>query len=166
MIDTYNNVFVVAPVGVPGALFVSKDVPDSTSGSTENGVMLQWVLQTAVLPDNGQMAMMELTELQIKTSSVGSVASMQVTAQDQDGAVYNSVFYVFSAVQSLWGAAVWGSAIWGGALAALYPRRISFNAPVVFNRLALRITGASGQGFQIGDIYGRARVLGYMQATG
>jgi hypothetical protein len=76
-----------------------------------------------------------------------------------------SVVYSFSGVISNWGSAVWGVSTWGGFIAALYPRQISFPAPVVYNRLSIKASGPSCIGFRIGDMFIRRRVLGYMQAT-
>ena len=165
-IQEYNNNFIVAPQGVTGALFQSKTVPDSTTNATENGVQLQWVFQTVMLADNEQMAMSEIAEMQVKTTQTTNVGSMTVSAQDENGAVYNSANYFFAGAGSQWGAMTWGSSVWGGGANALYPRRIGFSAPVIYNRLAIRVAGASGQGFKIGDLFIRRRILGYMQAMG
>lgn len=149
-----------------GALFQSKTVPDSTTNATENGVQLQWAFQTVMLADNEQMAMSEIAEMQVKTTQTTNVGSMTVSAQDENGAVYNSANYFFAGAGSQWGAMTWGSSVWGGGANALYPRRIGFSAPVIYNRLAIRVSGASGQGFKIGDLFIRRRILGYMQAMG
>ncbi len=163
MIGVYGSEFVVAPVGVPAQLFLSKVVPDSTTSSTENGAPMLAVFQTTVVRDNEQMAMSEIAEMQVKTTSVASVAGIQVSALDENGSVLNTVFYAFAAVATLWGSFRWGDALWGGAQSGVYPRPISFNAPVVYNRLAVNVAFVCGNGFQIGDIFIRRRVLGYMQ---
>jgi hypothetical protein len=166
-IDVYNNAYIIAPQSVPGTLFLSKVIPDATTNETENGTQLQWVFQTAMLKDNNEMAMSEITEMQVKTSAVASVPNMVVAAVDENGAVYNSAFYTFNLTGMVWGTAAWGPPTqWGGGQAGIFPRQILFNAPVVYTRLAIRISGAGGQGFIIGDIFIRARVLGYIQQTG
>ena len=165
-ISVYGNTFIVTPQGVPATIFQSKTVPDGTTNTTENGVPLQWVLQTVMLSDNGAMAMSEITEMQVKTTQTTNVGSMVVSAQDENNAIYNTMTYFFAGSGSLWGTMTWGSSLWGGGANNLYPRRIGFSAPVVYNRLSIRVSGASGQGFKIGDIFIRQRALGYMQATG
>lgn len=165
-IDVYSGQFVIAPVGVTAKLFLGQTLPSSTSGSIENGVQMAWTFQTVVLKDNEQMAMSAISELQIKTSVVANMAGINVSAQDQDGNIYATLFYPFSAAASLWGSAIWGVNLWGGQQLALSPRRINFSTPVVYNRLAFNVSGACAQGFQIGDIFFRRQILGYMQASG
>ena len=162
-LDVYQNSFVMAAQGVPGKLFLSAVIPNFVSSTVENGVQLQWVWQTVMLNDNEQMSMNEIAEMQIKTTAVAGVNQIYVSAQDENASVLGFAAYSFMLSASLWGQATWGVNTWGGGQQALYPRRIDFNAPVVYNRLAIRITGQSAQGFKIGDLYLRRRELGYMQ---
>ena len=161
--DTYQNAFVITPTGVDAALFVSPTVQGPTSGFIENGNQMVWSLQTVMLADNLEMAQSELTELQVKIAQ-GTTQSFNAVAQDQDGNPYGVSTYTFSGgVGSLWGSMVWGTDPWGGQGSALYPRRISFDAPIVYNRLAINYNGQSQPGFKIGDTFLRRRTLGYMQ---
>jgi len=50
------------------------------------------------------------------------------------------------------------------ATSVLAAYRISFSTPTVYNRLTINIQGSSALGFEIGDIYVRARKLGYETA--
>lgn len=163
MYDVYANQFVIAPISVQASLFLSPSVPSPVSSTTENGVGLTWAFQTVMIADNEQMAQSELTEFQIKTTEVAAINGMQVTVQDENANPYNTTFFTFDATGSLWGSAIWGSSLWGGGQQALYPRRIGFNAPVVYNRLAVLITGQAAVGFKIGDLFLRRRILGYLQ---
>jgi hypothetical protein len=163
MLDTYNAVFIIAPQIAPGTLYESKTVPDSTTSSVENGVGLSWHFQTAMLADNEAMQESELLELQVKTTSVAAVGTMTVEAIDQNATVYGVAVFTFGGAGSLWGAFVWGAAPWGGGQSGLYPRYVTFSAPIVFDRLAIDISGASAQGFSIGDLFMRVRTLGYTQ---
>ena len=115
--------------------------------------------------DNQQMAESEIAEMQIKTNAVAGLSAINVAAIDQDGSPLASTTYQYTIVSGGWDVALWDSAIWDSVTSqALAARRISFNAPVVYNRLAIKASGNSVLGFEIGDIYIRARVLGYMQA--
>lgn len=164
-IDTYGSVFIVAPTGVVANLFNSPYIPTPTTGSVENGAQLTFAWQTAMIADNQAMAMSEIAEMQIKTSAIPGTPVLTVTSQDENGNVLNSFSYNYAAVASLWGTLVWGVGLWGGTQGALYPRRIDFPTPTVFNRLAIRATGACSQGFQIGDMFIRRRELGYLQVV-
>ena len=164
-IDVYQNAFIVAPVSAPGTLFLSATTPINASSVIENGVALTWTWQTAVLADNTEMSMSEAVEMQLKTTQNVGMPAFTLVAQDENGASLGSVVYSFAGEVSNWGSAVWGVAVWGGYIAALYPRQISFPAPVVYNRLSIKASGPSCIGFRIGDMFIRRRVLGYMQAT-
>lgn len=164
-IDTYGSEFVLAPTGVPGALFLGPYIPTPVSGNVENGVAMTFMWQTAMLADNEEMAMSEIAEMQLKTSAIPGTPSIQVSAIDENGNVYNTFSYNYAVMASLWGSMVWGTDTWGGVQGGIAPRRISFDAPVVYNRLAVLVSGACSQGFQIGDMFIRRRVLGYMQVV-
>lgn len=162
-LDIWQNNFVVTTPG-QGAIYMGAVVPTPTSGVIENGSALSWVWQTGMLPDNGQMAASEITEMQIKTSAVSGTPTILVIAQDGDGNPYASTTYTFSVTTgALFDSAIFDKDVFGGAFSALAPRRIGFSVPVVYNRLAINVTGRSSIGFQIGDMFIRERVLGYMQ---
>lgn len=163
MYDVYQNNFIIAPQAIIASLWTSQSTPNQNSSNQENGATLAWIFQTTVLADNQQMAQSEITEMQVKTSAVAEVTNMNISAVDENGSPISTSFFAYTAATSQWGNVQWGNFLWGGPQSALYPRRIDFPAPVVFNRLAINLSGLSGIGFQIGDIYIRRRVLGYMQ---
>jgi len=145
----YGASFFMAVRGGHGLanIIFSSDVNQSPSSTfVENGVQLTWDFQTVMLRDQGQMAESEIAEMQVKTSAVPTVTSIVVSALDQDATVLGTLTYAYGSVTQ-----------------ALAARRISFPAPVVYNRLAIKITGTSALGYQIGDTFVRSRSLGYMQ---
>lgn len=144
MIDGYGAGFVVAPQVAPANLFTSAIQPEGVTSFVENGVSLTWAFQTVVLMDNQQMAESEIAEMQIKITPAG-LTSVAVTIIDQVGATIATMTYTF------------------GAITGLAARSIAFSAPVVYNRVAIKVTGSSALGFQIGDIYAKVRALGYLQ---
>ena len=163
LLDVYQNEFIVASPTAVG-LFSGPVVPDVLSVAVENGATMTWTYQTAVLPDSGEMAMSEIAEMQVRTTATSGTPTMVVAAQDENGVAYNSMTYTFAVpARSMWGSMVWGAGVWGGSSSKLLPRQISFDAPVVYNRVAINITGASTIGFRIGDIFIRERVLGFIQ---
>jgi hypothetical protein len=144
MIDGYAKDFIVAPQAAPANLFTSAIQPEGATSFVENGVSLTWVFQTVVLMDNQAMAESEIAEMQIKVTP-GADTTMAVNILTQTGSTIATTTYTF------------------GAITGLAARQISFSAPVVYNRMAIQVTGACVAGFQIGDIYVRERILGYMQ---
>ena len=160
--DIYQNAFVISPSTVLATLFLSPNVQGPASSFIENGVQMTWALQTVMLADNMEMAQSEIAEMHVKVAA-GTVPSFNVVAQDQDANPYGVVTYAFNATGSEWGAMIWGGSDWGAQQSALYPRLISFTAPIVYNRLAINYNGQSGPGFKIGDTFIRRRTLGYIQ---
>lgn len=164
MIDVYGGSFICAPQAQTAILLRSDTTPNFETSSVELGNQLQWTLQTAMLADNLQMAMSEITEMQVKTSRVFGMAGVTITALDQNGVALSTYFFAFDQNGSIWGVAIWGVDFWGGqGIGALYPIAVNFPIPVIYNRLAVQAAGACAQGFQIGDIFIRRRTLGYMQ---
>ena len=144
--DTYQDTFILVSQAVPAALFSSSTLPYAGESFTEFGSALTWTYQTTVLMDNTMMAESEIAEMQVKSNSPTGITSIVVTAQDQDGATIGTETYAFPSVSGI----------------MAWP--IDFSAPVVYNRLAIKITGTSVANFRIGDLYVRARVLGYRSA--
>jgi hypothetical protein len=147
MIDVYQDNFVIASEAAPVGIWIGQAFPTLSSTFTENSVALSWTYQTTVLNDNQEMAQSEIAEMQIKTNNPDGLTSITVSAIEE-GATLNSEVYTYPLTPIL-------------PLAA-WP--IDFNSPVVYNRLTIEITGASVGGFEIGDLYIRARVLGYRSA--
>lgn len=162
-IDAYGAQFILAPQSVTATLYLSNPAPRSSDNFVENGVALTWAFQTAVFADNQEMAMSEIAELQIKTTYEAATPNIVVQAIDENGNPLNSLTYTYG-IGSLWNSMGWDIGTWDGVSAGLYPRQISFQSPTVYNRLALKVTGTASAGFKIGDVYLRARTLGYMQA--
>lgn len=145
MIDGYSENFIVVPQSAPANLFTSAIQPLAGETFTENGVALTWAFQTTVLMDNQQMAESEIAEMQVKVTPGSGMTSFDVHIIDPAGADIAVVTYTF------------------GAITSFAARQISFSKPVVYNRMAIEVTGVSSAGFQIGDVYVRQRILGYMQ---
>lgn len=164
MLAPYNNAFIIAPQSVTGELYSSNSIPTATDGVVENGVALSWVYQTVMLRDNEQMAMSEICEMQVKTTAIYGTPSISVIAQDENGTILNAFTYTYANLSgAIWDVSQWDSAVWGGSNAALYPRRIDFPSPTIYNRLAIQVSGLSTIGFKIGDVFIRRRILDYMQ---
>jgi hypothetical protein len=62
----------------------------------------------------------------------------------------------------LWGTGIWGISRWGVSVARYKQIRIPWSKPIVFNQMTLSVTGDAIPGFQIGDLFMRYQVLGYM----
>lgn len=161
-IKPYKSSFVGFPLAVTGGIFTSDVAARHASVYVENGATLQWVFQTALLPDPSQMAEMAMVETTINvTKSAGVV--INILALDQGGSALGTYILPASAAASFWGTMVWGVSLWQGVALALAPRPIKWPAPIEFRRLAIYATGLSGAGLQIGDVFMRYQILRYLQ---
>lgn len=166
-IKTYNNTFIMAPIGVTGKLFQSNSAQSSTATYVENGVQMALNWTTSMMPDNNQMAENAMVETTIYMALTAS-NPMTISATDQNGAVLDAVTVVATAGATLWGGFLWGAALWQGAQNALFPRQAKWHIPIVFRRVALVVQGVCAAGLKIGQAHLRYQQLGYLQqdATG
>lgn len=163
MIAPWNNTFIMAPVGVTGALFQSDVAQSNTSTFVENGVQMSWTFTTCLLPDAQQMSEMCLSEATINMALVSGQTPVSVQALDQNGSVLNSVLLNSGGAGTLWGQFNWGQSLWGGAANALSHRPLNWTQPVVFSRLQISATGNAIGNFKVGDLFLRYQKLGYLQ---
>ena len=164
-IQPYNNTFIEAPISAIGKLFRSESAQNSTSTYTENGVALSFNWITSMLPDTQQMCENAMVETTVNIGYAAGSAFVGV-AQDENGAVYDTVPLVSSISPTLWGQFLWGQALWQGGAQALAPKQLKWKIPIVFRRLAINVTGNSAQGVRIGDMFMRYQQLGYLQMAG
>jgi hypothetical protein len=153
MYDIYNGGFIVAPTispviatGAIAGLYDAPTVPSVTASYTEFGAALTWHLRSVVLEDNQQMAESEVCETQVVLSSPNTST---VTFKILDGfaATLGSSTFTVNAV---------------GIAFQLYPYKVDFTTPIVFNRMQIDITGTSASVTRIGDTYVRTRVHSYI----
>lgn len=166
-ISAWGNTFIMVPISSPADLFSSASAPYQGFTTVENGVQMQFAFQTSMLPDPGHMAMMKLTQLTVNMACTAAQGTIAITAQDENGSVYNTFFYMPEGTPLIWGQFIWGAptSIWGSGATGLRPRWAAFSAPVLHRRLAIVVSGMCDSNFKIGDIFIRRFTLGYLQAT-
>lgn len=164
-IQVYNNTFIVAPIDVTGKLFQSDAAQNSTSTYVENGAQMTFTFTTSLLPNTQQMSENSMVE---STINLGMPDGQQVAcyALDEDGAIINSVLLTSTVATAIWGGFIWGAALWAGAANALAPRQLKWTIPIVFQRLAISVTGNCAQNLKLGDVYMRYQPLGYLLQQG
>lgn len=161
-INRWNNSFILTPVGVPGSLWQSDVVINAVSGFTENGVPLSWAWQTAMLPDPLQMTYCDLAETTVNVAFSSGAGGVTVNAIDETGSILGTFMVASAGSPTIWGAFIWGAAPWLGQSNSLHPRPVNWTQPIVFRRLAVQLTGVSGSGVKIGDLFMRYQVLNYL----
>lgn len=143
---TFLGVSWFSLVGFSGSLYLTNTNPSTLSTFSELGSPLQFTQLSAMLEDSGSMAQSELSEMQLVSGS-GASKTLTVTIQDSNGTTINTANpLVVNA---------------SGSTPGLYPYRVDFPAISVFNRMAVKVTGASSAGLKLGDIWMRVKTLGY-----
>lgn len=162
-IKPYNNTFVEFPVAVTGGIFTSDIALQSGSVFVENGASLMWTWQTSMLPDPGVMSQMSMVETTLNMALQAGGGNINIAALDGNGSTLASCIVSSPGTASYWGTMVWGVNLWLGAYTALQPRRCKWPVPVEFRRLAIKASGQSVSGVQIGDLFMRYQLLKYLQ---
>jgi hypothetical protein len=155
----------VVPRGIPASLWQSDVVNTSLSTFTENGVNLQCVMQTSLLPDTLAMAENAVTESAVEIVLPLPPATVTVNAMDEDGvAIVPAVTLLrVGGGPSYWGTAIWGTSLWYGGSVKLRSVQVPWSKPVVFKRMSINIAFNAGTGLRVGALSMRYRQLGYLQ---
>lgn len=161
LIQPYGKFFILSAQGVNAKLFKSESVQSNISTFVENGTQLDFNYLTSVLPDTKQMAENAMLETTLKMAFAAG-GQYAVTAQDEQGSIFDTYILAAAGNTTLWGNFVWGQALWQGAANALAVRLIPWQIPIVFSRIAMGVTGNSAAGVKIGDIGMRYEQLGYV----
>lgn len=157
-----KSTFVLAGSGIDAQLWESDPVARSSSSYTENGAAMTFAYQTSLLPDNQQMA-----ENAVVESSIGLVlineSNMTVQALNEAGASIGTVFLSGpNKPGSQWGGFDWGNAPWDGTSGYYRQYQLPWPEPLVFKQMSVLCTGESIAGFEIGNLYLRYEILGYL----
>jgi hypothetical protein len=160
----YQNTFFATLQNGGAKIFRSDQVQSNTSTFVENGAQLVYSYQTAMLPDTDQMSEVAIIQTTLHMALVAG-QSVSCMALNQDSALLDQVTISSSGTATLWNFFNWNSAVWNGTLNgnALFPRRLDWNAPLVFRRMRLSASGMSAAGLKIGRLHMRYQVLNYLQ---
>lgn len=152
----------------------------------ENGVPLDWVLQTSLLPDSGDMfenAVLE-TSLALALAPTGTAS---LAAVDERGVQLDSVvvagfapapngtqlppvFSTSGAFGDTWNEMFWNQGFWGPSTVAgtrvagaiLVQRQVDWHTTLVFKQASLVVSGLADANTQVGNLYLRYQRSGYM----
>lgn len=157
-----DNGFVSFASGVDAILWQSNTVPKQSSTYTENGVALAWAYQTALLPDNQQMAENAVIEAALALQ-MPSGQQIVVQSLSEVGDILDTVYMTaVVGTSSIWGSFTWGTDAWGSAAGYFKQYQIGWHVPLVFKQMSMLVTGASQASFAIGNLYLRYQILGYL----
>lgn len=147
LIQPWRSTFLVAPIDRDGELWQSDVYPTNESSYIENENQLQWLLQTALLPDNTAIKMNAVVEANLALAA-SSELEVTISALDEDQAVLGTD--VLAA---------------GEGNQNLRQRLIEWPAPIVFKQMYLRAFGLSDYTVTLGNLYLLYEILGYNLTT-
>lgn len=163
LIDKYKGSFIMTPQGINAELWQSDIVPNDASSYIENGNQIEFLYQTALMPDGPTMnewCVIEST-LGLQFSKVGGTVNF--FCQDEDGVLLNSASKTIDVTASVWGTTSWGTSQWGGDVTNYQQIQIPWSDPLVFSQASFGATGNAVSGLKIGAISNRFQQLGWMR---
>lgn len=166
VIQPYGNTFIMAGVGLPGALFRSDVVQSANSVFTENNQPLSWSYSTVFLPDTDQLGNIHVSQSLLTCALSTAVAPVTVAALDQNGQTIDAVMLSGTVGAAQWGNFTWGQASWGVAADALNPRKLPWHFPLVFARGQFTVSGQSASPVRMGAFHFRYKQLRYLTDVG
>jgi hypothetical protein len=164
MIFLINNFFIGQATGSYGTILQSFSTPMPSSTYIENGVQLTFAWQTSMLPDVEDMSEHVMVETALMMA-LNPGDSYNASAVDQNNSVFDTVQLQTTGSQTKWGQFKWGQAPWLGSIPALASQWLEWHQPIVFNRLAVAVSGPSSGNVRIGNLRLRYQQLGYLQQT-
>lgn len=173
----YGDSFLLSHSTMGAALFKSDSIPtiasvyqDATfAASTYTLAGFTCTVESSTLPKVGDMSQKQVIEATIELAGTASGASsiFSITALDEQQNLLNSV-NVQTIVGSgyLWGGAstpyVWNGGVWGaGQLSAPSVYTVPWSAPLVFQKMCLRVSVLASDNIAIGTFYARYQSAGY-----
>lgn len=162
-IAQFGNNFVVSGIDHAAALFVSQSLPAVGSVYTDNGVQLVSHLRSSSFPKTGHMAQVQVVESTQEFASSGLSVNYNITALDDQNNTINSTFVATPAAGITWnGGGLWGGgAQWASASSIPHVYNVPWTIPLVFQKMALDITGTSSNSLSIGTFFARYQDTGY-----
>jgi hypothetical protein len=152
--------FLVVPVGIPGSLWLSDNIPDFQSTYLENGQPIECVYKTCLLPDNGQGFWNRASQMSLAMALTSASSVEVIVVDDTQTQIGKYDFSGFSGMGSLWGGVTWGSFLWGAAMSPLREYAMRFAAPMFFRQAAVSVTFEGAQGQAIGNLYCKIQPIG------
>jgi hypothetical protein len=171
------------PLLADGGIWFSNTRPLINAGYIENGLPMNWVYETTLLPDTESMFMNAVNETTVMLS-IAPTGMANVVFKADDGVLLDHVQLngfapragVWGAAVwgegrwggpavagSLWGSAIWGQSVWGDGIgpAVITQRLVPWDHELVFKQGQLVVSGRSGPQVAIGNVRLRYQQTGY-----
>lgn len=160
------NYFVVSHRTTGAALYKSQLFPDQNTVYNDSGTAISFLMQTSTFPKDATMTEKQVVESTIELSSAGAAVAYNVVAMDDQMTVLNAITMIVPARGSIWGAFNWGSGFWSSNLNIPHVYNVNWTAPIVFQKMALQVSGTASNNIAIGSFFARYQQTGYMNQFG
>lgn len=161
-VSQVGNYFVVSGRQNGAALFSSRYIATSTTVYTDNGVQLDVELFSSLFPKTPNINIKQVVESTIELVSQSASLIYSVGAYDEQFALISSANLTVSSSLPRWGSFVWGAgALWTVASTAPTTYTVSWSQPLVFKKMALKVTATSSSLLSIGTFFAKYRDCGY-----
>lgn len=162
-ISQFGNNFVISGIDHGAALFVSQSLPAVGSVYLDNGSAMMSHIRSSSFPKTGHMAEVQVVESTQEFASSGLSVNYNITALDDQLNTLDSTFVATPAAGITWGGGgIWGGgAQWASASSIPHVYTIPWTIPLVFQKMAIDITGTSSNSLSIGTFFARYQDTGY-----
>ena len=157
-----GNYFIISHRTLGAALYKSQLFPDSTTVYNDNGTAITFNLESSTFPKDIRMTEKMVIESTIELSSSGASVSYGVTALNDQRGTINSVTITVPAAGSIWLAFNWGAGNWSSNINIPHVYSVPWTKPLVFQKMALQVTGTASNNIAIGSFFARYQDTGYM----
>jgi len=156
-----GNYFVISYRGQGAKLYKSELTSSATSVYTDAGSPVSFLLESSTFPKDGSMMEKMVVESTVELSTAGATVTYQVNAINDQRTVLNSTNISVQGSTALWGTAVWGAFTWGASINIPKVYTIPWTKPLVFQKMAIQITGMASSNISIGTFFARYQETGY-----
>jgi hypothetical protein len=108
------------------------------------------------------MSEKQVVESTIELSTAGASVTYHITALDDQGTTLDATTLVVATTSSIWGGFLWGLGLWSASINIPHVYTIEWNIPLVFQKMAIQVSGTSSSNIRIGTFFARWQDLGYM----
>lgn len=159
-----GNYFVISHASKGAALYKARLFPDSTTVYNDAGAAILFSLESSTFPKDASMTEKMVVESTIELSSSGVAATYAVSALDDQRNQINSVTVSLPGSGSIWGAFLWGAGYWSSNLNIPHTYNVNWTVPLVFQKMALTVSGTAQNNIAIGSFFARYQDAGYTNA--
>jgi hypothetical protein len=160
-----GSYFVLSHQSKGAALFKSQLFQDATSVYLDDGNSLSFYLESSTFPKDMSMSEKMVVESTIELGVAGGTVSYGITALDEQRNTLNHALINISSSATLWGGSTWGGGLWSSGINIPSVYTIPWTAPLVFQKMALVVTGSSKNNVSIGAFFARYQITGYMNRS-